>query len=210
MNKKDLEQIREIVEEVLASKSKCTVIEKETEPKFEEGWYINPACKEFVGFWDGTNYVYGLTGSGIWFDVSTNICWSDSDKKADKKLVESMLIKEAKRRGFKKGVRYYCFLHRVERVCKTEKYSYDRGRNCLYVAGWIIFKDGKWATIIENKLEINGKEVRIELGEIIIGCKSGSLTALKSMLDELEYWGVDTIHHSETGDVKVKDLKDLL
>ena len=208
MNKKDLEQIRELIREELASKSKCTVIEKDIEPKFEiEKWYKSEYTDAMLfQFENGRGY--GVDDNE-WRSNdpmhNNNKAWTE----ASKKEVEKMLIKEAKRRGFKEGVKFKSV--NGHPFTLDECWFSDLDSYTMWSSGCgIIFKNGKWAEIIENKLKINGKEVKIEKDRITIGCVESGLGSFGSMVQELEHWGVDTIHHSEIGDVKVKDLKDLL
>ena len=97
---------------------------------------------------------------------------------ATDKEVETALIKEAKKRGFKEGVIVESFIHNRKLECKnvisgTEFISYaginklhfgiDNG-NCV-----VVFHKGKWAEIIEEPktVTLNGKYNRIQLTDIL-------------------------------------------
>lgn len=110
MNKKDLEQIRELIREELTSKSKCKPIEQvqplKVEPKFEVGkWYKTNVETEkhlyCVTKIDG-DYAcgYGFGCSGSWYKDS-GVHWTDNVREAAREEVEEALIKEAENRGFK-------------------------------------------------------------------------------------------------------------
>jgi hypothetical protein len=83
-------------------------------------------------------------------------------KPATDKEVEEALIKEAKKRGFKEGVRFKCL------------YNHDYKGKCiplfcsdgyLWLEGGCVFKDGKWATIVET---ITKEQAEKELGKTIL------------------------------------------
>jgi hypothetical protein len=86
---------------------------------------------------------------------------------ATDKEVEQSLIKEAKKRGFKEGVKFRsvigsAFTHR-------EGYFLKNGilyENNLNIGGNTIFKDGVWATIIKET--ITKEQAEKELGKTIL------------------------------------------
>jgi len=120
-----------------------------------------------------------LTGvAGAYFFNETNYGKNDWQE-ATHEEVETALIAEAKKRGFKEGVvannvnlhkephnRNYCFESGYH-------FSYNKKENALEwflstnEGYWKLFKDGKWATIIEdtqlNKLEKKYKELGEEI-----------------------------------------------
>jgi hypothetical protein len=103
---------------------------------------------------------YGIY-SGKWAnDNFTNI--TTRIKPATDKEVEEALIKEAKKRGFKENVRFKCL------------YNHDYKGKCiplfcsdgyLWLEGGCVFKDGKWATIVET---ITKEQAEKELGKTIL------------------------------------------
>jgi len=116
----------------------------------------------------------------IWSDGEYSndgyITVNDIKRLATDKEVETALISEAKKRGFKEGVK---FIHNIysHPLLKNEKpnkitsnqFNYDR--NNLGLDGWEIFKDGKWAETIEDtKPKINGYEM-----EVLKGCNGGDV-----------------------------------
>lgn len=84
---------------------------------------------------------------------------SDVDRKMvlmTKEEIESHLIKEAEKRGFKVGTRF--FNNQVDggavpennpRVIEEYRFSYH-DRDELKMHGWIIYANGKWATILSE------------------------------------------------------------
>ena len=146
---------------------------------------------------------------------------------AKDKEVEEALIKEAKKRGFKEGAWFNCIDSKIKR--KFAPYSkldahveltYKPNNTLCHYNGLTteyggcsnpdIFRDGKWAEIIEDKLEINGKEVTIEGDIIKIGCKAVHKGCIEEMVKLCIANDIGTIHHEELGDIKVSDLKALI
>ena len=82
---------------------------------------------------------------------------------ATDKEVEEALIKEAKRRGFKEGVKFKCLYN------KTVSYGYSPmlcSEGYLWIDGGCVFKEGKWAEIIKDT--ITKKQAEKELGKTIL------------------------------------------
>lgn len=82
--------------------------------------------------------------------------------------VKQALIKEAKKRGFKEGVKCLFGTAKDDRELTTSEFYYVDGmlavkyKESTYKMGDIIFKDGKWAEIIEDKKPvINGYTMEI-------------------------------------------------
>ena len=88
-----------------------------------------------------------------WFNTKATAYIQATDKE-----VEAMLIKEAEKRGFKKGVRFDSNQgdqdYNLDQLILGSKISYKN--DCLHVStdknvsGGTLFYDGKWATIIEE------------------------------------------------------------
>tara|TARA_R110000803_G_scaffold131141_8_gene198451 strand:+ start:567 stop:1109 length:543 start_codon:yes stop_codon:yes gene_type:complete len=81
--------------------------------------------------------------------------------------VEQALIKEAKKRGFKKGA--YMVQNKEEYpdqqepiLIENNKFEFITGDFCVF--GWDIFLNGKWATIIEDKKEMTVCDIEKALG----------------------------------------------
>lgn len=151
-------------------------------PKLEVGkWYktkdwgnTNFGALIFITeFKESTVSGYGFNAIG-WNNQSD--LWSKKNLTipATDKEVETALIKEAKKRGFK-----YC----------NWRFEYNElhATNGCVAGGWIglgfsIFDDGKWAEIIKDKVPtIEGYEMEIS-GDII---KCGCVTSTKTMIKNL-------------------------
>lgn len=66
--------------------------------------------------------------------------------------MKETLMKEAIKRKFTKGAKVdnSIFFHIRENTFQVESpcdFEYDKNNNSLYLNGWIIFKNDKWATI---------------------------------------------------------------
>jgi len=162
-------QIKDLLKEVESLKKQ--------EPKFEVGkWYKNK-FGEVVNY--QTNNPYGVNSMGQWY---CNNDWEFKESSgyipATPQEVETALIAEAKKRGFKEGVKIdkrklssyrdgafkefevailggSNFVYRpYEDALVLEKNSSDLKRNYVY-------QQGVWATIIDDKIEIGGYEVKI-------------------------------------------------
>jgi hypothetical protein len=155
-------------------------IEKEFPKLFKKSalvigkWYKR---KEDSSLWfvthikNGCSYGYGFDYQGRWADESKGFNYSLKLNKATAKEVEEALIKEAKRRGFKKGVR-------VDRVNLSDDYNPNNelkedtintielfSDGYLWVSNILIYDDGNWATIIET---ITKEQAEKELGKTIL------------------------------------------
>ena len=150
-------------------------------PKLEVGkWYKNTKMDYLFNFTKVNDEIlkgYGFSSYGYGVDTWTNPNYARMNwRLATDKEVETALISEAKKRGFKEGVK---FIHNIysHPLLKNEKpnkitsnqFNYDR--NNLGLDGWEIFKDGKWAETIEDtKPKINGYEM-----EVLKGCNGGDV-----------------------------------
>lgn len=191
---------------------------KEEKPELEVGkWYkINKKDNNNVLiYYKGKSRNYGFDMGGDW-----SIVLGDADKEyytpSTDSEISSALIKEAKKRGFKEGMdRMPKCLKDGHKWDTNDKFHYNisgDNKSRLDLGATCIFLDGKWAEIIEDKLELNGKEVIIDEKNdtITIGCvKDMDLDEWKTFVRILDYTGCK-LSHSELGDIKVSDLKALL
>jgi hypothetical protein len=193
-------------------------LKKELKPEFEVGWYKNTARdnKDILIYWnEHKKSLYGFDINGDWFDDEEYGFHEYYDIPATDKEVKEALIEEAKRRGFKEGdiVKTNNQEYSITRKLDSANYYGNDAEfhpNSLQ-CGAIIFQNGQWADIIENKVIINGKEVIIDkdANSIIIGCKGElCLDEFKSFVSVLEYYGCEYVYHPELGNVQVKDLKE--
>ena len=148
-------------------------------PKLEVGkWYKNNDVLYCIEILNGNDaYGYGFDYSeieiGEYFNDHDTSWTIDDLTPATYKEVQTALIEEAKNRGFKEGVEYECADTRV--VTKfTDSYDDSVGEwqfndNTLSKRfNNYFFKDGKWATIIEQKkVSISGDYTKEDLEKII-------------------------------------------
>ena len=122
-------------------------------------WYISETGT--IAFIDscanGKYYGYGLNNLGDWINDGKNIFYMSYQKRiATRKEVEEALIKEAKKRGFKEGVRFESAFNgddHIQRECLRFNVEDNTLVECREgkIFGNFIFHNGKWATIIEEK-----------------------------------------------------------
>jgi len=168
MNKKRIEEIEATIE-ALTKEIKSI---KET-PKFEVGWYKSTKESDYFIYRKAKEHyrdTYGIVCGVFKTDVSFESFHEDSFRPATHSEVETALIAEAKRRGFKEGVvlsQPLCLINgwdAVKGIKITGKYfKYRESEDCLRLDGKRIYSNGQWAEIIkDDKIEIGGYEVRIE------------------------------------------------
>ena len=150
-------------------------LRKEVKPKFEVGkWYK---------FKSGImNYQNGEYGYGVWNDNWHDMICFDGREKAERpatdKEVEEALIKEAERRGFKKGVRFKSAIRNWECLPSKNDFKYTHkhdyyGGCLLFLDGNGVFYNGKWAEIIKDEpVKVGGYEVKKSVRTYNIGCKN--------------------------------------
>ncbi len=144
-------------------------------PKLEVGKWITDKSNN----WDSMLFITGLQGEcftaygldckGNWTNnTGSSLC---SYRPATDKEVETALIKEAKKRGFKEGVKYKNNGGTINKL-KSNNFIYE------YVSGvgmtigtediWF-YSNGKWAEIIEEPktVTLNGEYNRTQLTDIL-------------------------------------------
>jgi hypothetical protein len=160
-----------------------TKIEEEFPKLFKKeekanGWYKDTICDKWCMFFENGIMKYGVDTLGRWSeDLNISYTLIDNDYKATKKEVGKPLIKEAKKKGFKKGVSFnvtndlynvsYGGVEGINTISKLnfEYISYNNSLNVVCNGGKMcIFKDGVWATIVES---ITRKQAEKELGKVI-------------------------------------------
>lgn len=147
-------------------------------PKFEVGkWYKRPHNKALLfatndngnGWYSG----YGFDIYGKWMESGSPQWTLDREIPATDKEVEEALIKEAERRGFKKGVRINnsslkgCCLYDdaidgdgFKYYSKNSSFSY---KNALTFGYFVVFIDGKWAEIIKDEpIKVGGVDCVVD------------------------------------------------
>lgn len=150
---------------------------------FEEkftGWAKDNRYPNWLGYYDNEKLLYGFDSQGSWFDYKGHISTDKTHEiPATPEQVESALIEEAKRRGFKEGVK----IKAVDRdgvvdiidFYDSEHIDYEIDyHNSLNYGNKTIYKEGKWAEIIEQpktKLTIEEIEEKLGFGIEIVGKK---------------------------------------
>ena len=136
-------------------------------------WYKSRSC---LFNYQKHGNVYGFFGDGVW--NNGNWSWDDTiAKPATDKEVEEALIKEAKNRGFKIGVKFIKLSNGVVQTVDGLPY-FEYGRvavespktewSSVYKGGCSnpsIFDNGKWAEIVET---ITKEQAEKELGKTIL------------------------------------------
>lgn len=184
-----IEKAQEILKELKEKKEK-------QEPKFEVGkWYRSKEQKEIIFFAERIEgqkvWGYGFN-EGIWKTDTFFAGFHNPCLEASKEEVEQALIAEAKKRGFKEGVSIKAWTKGSYKIFGSQfRYNAEENRvepgiyecaNSLYLGDCQVFKDGKWAEIIEDKLEINGQIMEINSKGIVeFGCA-------KFDKDDLKQW----------------------
>jgi len=185
MKKYTEEGVVELFEEYLEWKVKGQYYGKMSHPNFflkEKGlikdnlevgkWYWLDNDKCFLYFYTSKSVTYGFNIAGRWSDTLSECDKiSGNEIEATKEEVEEALIKEAKKRGFKEGVVVYSLL-RVRKIKVDRFHSFGMSGNSLVRYGGIdgdgmtiIFKDGKWAEIVEEEAkERTIEQLQKELG----------------------------------------------
>jgi len=127
-------------------------------------WYKKPTFGKLLFLFSGEfsktdcnihpNYGFDYDGS---FSNTIGVYKTEIEQyiPATPEEVETALINEAKKRGFKKGLRVNCLsglsnFKISEKPCFVFNFEY----NHLYYGGIKIFKNGKWAEIIEQPTEM--------------------------------------------------------
>jgi hypothetical protein len=151
-------------------------IEKEFPKLFKEDalvvgkWYkYHDNYQESLMVWNNSEDTYGFWGNEYRDDLSFHISY-DKIPATDKE-VEEALIKEAKKRGFKEGVRVDKLLYTNigslngdSKTCENKEFKLSFGH--LFIGNLLIFHNtGKWAEIVET---ITKEQAEKELGKTIL------------------------------------------
>lgn len=123
---------------------------------------------------DKDPFGYGLSTYGNWYDLdeTEDGGWNGKElRPATKEEVEEALINEAKKRGFKEGVRIKVHADELDNPENTGRslnidgnhITYD-GESLVFDCA-VIFHNGKWAEIIET---ITKEEAEKQLGKKIV------------------------------------------
>tara|TARA_R110000772_G_C13200220_1_gene429957 strand:+ start:87 stop:794 length:708 start_codon:yes stop_codon:yes gene_type:complete len=170
-------------------------------PKNELGWYVGDdnipfRVTKFIE--DGWANVYGFDCDGDWMADCAKAYMEDSyrllTESEHKTILETALIAEAKKRGYKEGVEVNCLVTGKGEVLtnggfklNSQSYLIAKSKGGV-VPHSFIFRDGKWATIIEEpKVVIGGYEMQQDGDIISFGCARFTKKQLTDHLNELKY-----------------------
>ena len=108
-------------------------------------------------------------------------------RKATPTEIETALIKEAETRGFKKGVKYKgASFNWTEYIHGSLRYFKDVD-TLTDGYGESVYKQGKWASIVEDKVKIFDWVAEDKGDDIKIGCHFFDKTFLRDFIEVLEY-----------------------
>ncbi len=188
------------------------------EIEFKKGkWYKINNENDYLMNYDGESGAYGIC-EGSWFnELNFNSFHKGKAIPAIDKEVEEALIKEAKKRGFKKGN------HKsLVKGCSDEfnGWSFEKSSNRIYTAnryegGKCIFENGKWATIIENKPPmINDYEMQIEGNIVKFGRKEYTKISIIELYNACGNCDIESVciddEHVNVGFEQLKEIVDYL
>jgi hypothetical protein len=189
--------------------------ELKNKPKFEVGkWYkltrdYGILKKDMVFMYvrrqdDDNKYPFVIVNHQMFSEVSDggkNYLAPNEDQliEATNEEVQTALIKEAKKRGFKEGVRFQSAWDSVEYIFNKIGTYRDRRPHPSLVAEPLgaIFCKGKWATIIDTPLTINGYEMKQEHDLITFGCARFDKNDLKNLKTQINYFNKEGSHPSK-------------
>ena len=135
----------------------------------DAGWEKSIACVFEVSKEDKDAFSgYGFNGVGKWAE-DFDFAWASYNWiPATPEEVETALVNEAKKRGFKEGV-YYCFGGKKIEAKGEIRFNHQGKYNDLYFerSERFIFKDGKWAEILPQPIKMTVAEVEAKLGHAV-------------------------------------------
>jgi hypothetical protein len=168
-------------------------------------WYIAECCgvSGYLMLLDKTEYS-GYFAAKCWVYKNREMSFGNGnfdkiERPATNEEVEAALIAEAKRRGFKKDVTItnlhfsnsndYCISCNPYKLLHDEFYL-SEDMSYLSFGGAFIFKNGKWAKIIENSpLKINGYEMEVDGSEVKFGCARFRKNSLIQLSEKIREFG---------------------
>jgi hypothetical protein len=138
-------------------------------PTLEVGKWYNSETGSLYLFQGFDIKTYGFGATAGWLE-NADIYWMGCAewKTATNQEVETALIQEAKKRGFKKGVKFNnaytesCHPKNSGEVCEL-RYQFEN--NGLFTSNQWVFLNGKWAEIIENPIPKKLQKLIEELGK---------------------------------------------
>jgi hypothetical protein len=155
MNKSKKEVIKKMHQ--YACDASKLIIENEFPKLFKKeekanGWYKD-ARNEWFMFFENGIMKYGVNVLGEWKEnLSHNYTFGHNDYKATDKEAKEVLIKEAKKTGFKEGV---CFIPtngtKVVQMASEDRWTLTSEGKLLF-CNFSVFENGVWAEIIKEPI----------------------------------------------------------
>ena len=173
MSKERIEHLKKLIRDNKAFNKEYKKEIKELESKTVAGWYKdNSKYLSHITKVDKHNYErYGFDMSGVWHEFRGSLAL-DVLTPATYKEVETALITEAKRRGFKEGARYLTRLN-GSFIGEGEIVLDMLGKEfrLKFIGGGLtglIFSKGKWAEIIKTTHVPEGNYTTAQLKEFVL------------------------------------------
>lgn len=210
----------ETLRKIEALEAELQKLKNEVKPKYEENKWYKSKTNQLVFITEFRDYDvigYGFGNKNDWFDISE---WMDGWKSLELRLanhqeVEEALIKEAKKRGFKEGVRFKSALYKYDCVITTYEFDFhfdymDMCKNVLFCNGNAIFSNGVWAEIVKDKtIKIGGYSVE-KMGESYrVGCKRFEITDFIDAKRLIEKAGVQPLRF-ESIEINIETINKIL
>lgn len=188
-----------------------------TKSELEVGeWHKCKSDESLIYLLDYDDFdMYGFQASGNWFDRDKDASFSykrepEEWRPATTEEVETALLKEAKKRGFKEGVTIINVDDGLKTDPEIHELHFAEVENALY-DGWgsVPFDNGEWAEILEEKLpKIGCREGEVTERHI----KYGDRNLSKKTLKQMQRAGITAItidHGSESFYVGIDDMKSI-
>jgi len=172
----DKKKVLELAEKAYNSKEVCQEWKDEilkVFPELKKGfeankWYKDNECPSRIFYVNENRKIeYGFTSYKRWSNMISYDFDCERDVEATKEEVEEALIREAKKRGFKEGVKVVKPIFGTAVLgCGVWRYTEDFGqKDCmLLLGGSAVFYMGKWAEIVEERKELTKEQIEKELG----------------------------------------------
>jgi hypothetical protein len=201
--------------------------EDELKPKFEVGkWYkltrdYGILKKDMVFMYvrrqdDDNKYPFVIVNHQMFSEVSDggkNYLAPNEDQliEATNEEVQTALIKEAKKRGFKEGVSFLSTNGNKKHTLLSSNFTFENLGHIGKVLGtetcWF-YHNGKWATIIDTPLMINGYEMKQDGDIIVFGFGQFHKEQLKDLLLDILDTGFNGYDRSSNRTIKSITLDD--
>lgn len=122
-------------------------------PKDFTGWVRIEGIlnKKWLTFFENGFQKYGFDSEGNWFSQIIKVSLQGNEFETTNEEVFEALKKEAVKRGFEKGTFVEkCLVHDISGKMDFEFKSRVEKLKIFWLGGFCIFKNGKWATIIQT------------------------------------------------------------